>query len=92
MKVFDFTTETLQETFDKVKDLILINMVNEGIITKTQSEEYSNTHTIILKNPSTISRYFKKIFKTDNDSRMMVVRITDFPIRDDDYFPNCDDD
>jgi len=80
METFNFITESLQEEFDKVKELILINMVDEKLLTEAQAEEYSKKHTVIIKKPSTISRWLKK-WKTSDNLHIMIAKV---PIVSDD--------
>ena len=61
MDVFRYTVEELQDYYDKVKDSILENMILEKLITKEVAEEYSKTHSIILKKPNKVSVFFKKL-------------------------------
>ena len=61
MDIFRYTVEELQDYYDKVKDSILENMILEKLITKEEAEEYSKTHSIILKKPNKVSIFFKKL-------------------------------
>jgi len=76
--LFQYDLEGLQNEFDHVKDAILANMVNEKIIPVSTATEYSKTHTVILKEPSSISSFFSKFFKKDEkrNLRIFVAKIS----------------
>lgn len=60
---FDYSFEELQNFGDNIKEVILKRLVKEEIITKEQLEDFTATHTLILKRRSKISKYLDKIFK-----------------------------
>lgn len=70
---YSMNTEELQEHCDGVKDLILVDLYNEGLLTQEQIEHYSKTHTCVVKRLSTISRYLAKFFNKENDKTQIIV-------------------
>jgi len=67
------TTEGLDVYANQVKDILFDSLAESSIITKEKAEELSKTKIIINKKRSTLSRFFKKLFQSDNESHYIIV-------------------
>ena len=75
MKVYSYGIEEIQELMDQVKELVLTDLFKENMISEEVLQEYSKTHTLILKKPSRISHFLKKIMHKDsvNEERLVIL-------------------
>jgi len=75
MHVLTFTKEELEEIFDKVKAVILADLVRDGYMEMDEAESYATTTTVILKKKGFFRTVTNKWDKTtyDNGYRILVV-------------------
>lgn len=52
MEIFSYGQSDLEDNFDNVKSAILVALAKEGVIEETVAEEWSKTHTIIVRKKS----------------------------------------
>lgn len=52
MEIYSYSRSDLEETLDSVKTAILLALVKEGVIKAEAAEEWSKTHTVIVREKS----------------------------------------
>ena len=70
--------------FNKVKDLILSKLVEEGTIDHSDADEFSQRCHVIIYRGTWFSRWFKNTFKKDNpDESSYYIRIVELNKKED---------
>ena len=69
----------LEETADKVKDLVLGQLIVDGLLTGDEAKVWSRTHTIIYKRLSKISGFYKQLLGKAADPTVYDVLVATIP-------------
>ena len=72
MYLYNLTEEQYEDTVNKGRLVTLAQMVNDGVITNEQYEEYAFNHAIIAKKPSFFNSIWNKIYNKDQKYFIMV--------------------
>lgn len=78
MEVYNLIKAQLEDHMDVTKEVVIGALVSEGVLDKDIAEEWSATHTIILRKKSffrTLSNKWNKEKKSDNDFLLCVKKI-----------------
>ncbi len=63
MEMYSYSQSTLEDCYDSAKVAVLMALAEEGVIEETVAEEWSKTHTIIIRKKSffrTLSNLWRK--------------------------------
>jgi len=72
---FLMTPRDLENEFNKVKDLLLAHLKEEGYVSGEDAEDLMLTRQVLLKKPSLISGLYNHILgKTADTRRFMIVK------------------
>lgn len=68
--------EQMEEQGDQVKDLVLAQLIVDGLLTDEDARRWSKTHTIILKRRSKISMWYRELFGKEEASQYTILVAT----------------
>jgi len=65
VNVISMGVEQLEETGDKVKDVVLATLVGDGLLDGEKAGNWSMTHAIVFKQPGRVSRWYRALLGKD---------------------------
>lgn len=71
---YSLSQDEFEEEVNKAKIVTLALLVNEGVITEEQFQEYNNNYAIILKKPSFFSKIWNKATKKEEYRQFIMVK------------------
>jgi len=78
MKAYAFTTRELEEVTDRVKVVMLADLVSEGLLDMEKADEWAETHTVIFRPKTifrTLSKKWEKSYTEEGSNACLVVSI-----------------
>ena len=76
MRAWTFYEKDIVMENNRGKDMMLAQLVREGLLTEEQGQKYSKEYGVILIQPSFFSRIWGKLFK-DDEPRFSLVKMLD---------------
>ena len=82
MQMFDYTVSDLETFGDNVKDIVLSNLQVEGLVSTVDAMEYCKTHIVVMKRPSFVSRFYRKLKGDEQEPYIITVAKLSVPLLD----------
>lgn len=75
-EVWTYSRSDLEEVADHIKAGVIHALVNEELLDKKEANNWSKTHTLILRKKSFFQTLLEKVTKTDdeNNTKFIVVK------------------
>ena len=75
-KAWTYSRSNLEELVDDVKAIVIFALVNEELLDKEEANNWSKTHTLILRKKSFFQTVLEKITETDDEdnNKFIVVK------------------
>lgn len=85
MHMYTLSKENLEHNGDVAKGLVLYALYQDGLLTLEQVVQWSKTHTVVLRKPSRISEWYRKMVGkegAEDFSRMMIATIDEIEFKE----------
>jgi len=80
--IMDLTSE--MSNYNKVKDLVLNKLIEEGLLEQTDADEFSERCQVLIYKGKWFSKWFDKNMKAENSPDNYYIRVIELKEREDD--------
>ena len=73
IEVWRYSRSDLEEVADHIKAGVILTLVSEELLDKKEANNWSKTHTLILRKKSFFQTLLEKVIKTDGEDNIKFI-------------------